>query len=282
MNCNDTMEQVDVEVTFTLPDFIIDPNQPPIADSSTATYFSTPDILSFDGSLHGGLIGTNPTAPNGTDTYFAVLVGGKNGFPISELADPAFDDTIAARIRNQNGLIRAQEYNTQGRIAASGEVAARKLSGMATDSYRTRLVQTIVSTRVVQCLLGVMGVLAIISYFSMDSRQVLPKNPCSIAGVASMLVDSEILKDDTILALAWLESDRKLRKAGILDRRYTAKLGWFDPKNTRQSAEQPTAVDNAVRHTIRRKPTPSAMKRFGVDLIKRNDKTAESSELIPW
>ena len=110
----------------------------------------------------------------------------------------------------------------------------------------------------------------------------LPKNPCSIAGVASMLVDSEILKDDTILALAWLESDRKLRKAGILDRRYTAKLGWFDPKNTRQSAEQPTAVDNVVRHTIRRKPTPSAMKRFGVDLIKRNDKTAESSELIPW
>lgn len=267
MSCNNTMEQLDVNVTFTLPDFLIDASNPPIADESTATFFSYPDILG-EGSLFGGL--PNFTAPPHIDNYFAALTQGKDGFPVSELADPALDDTIAARIKHLNALLRAQEYNTEGRIPATGAIAARKLTGMATDPYRTRLVQTEVSTRIVQCLLGVMALLAVISHFAMDTRMVLPKNPCSIAGMASLLVDSEFLKDDAILGGAGWEGDRTLRKRGALDR-LMCRLGWFDIPNARASVAEsgvPSSPGSVAGHAIRRKPLPSVRRRFGVDVVR--------------
>jgi hypothetical protein len=280
MTCNNTMEQLDGDVTFTLPEFLIDPSSPPVGDESTATFFTFPDILD-GGALYGGL--PNFTAPaKYIDNYFTALTQGKDDFPVTELANPDLDDTIVARIKHLTALIRAQEYNTQGRVPATGAIATRKLTGTATDPYRTRLVQTQVSTRIFQCLLGVMAVLVIFSHFTMDTRRLLQKNPCSIAGMASLLVDSELLRDEAILSVAGWKSNGELRKKGLLKWQVFG-LGWFDLPSVRHSVEgsgmgpvSPISSGSNVRYSIPRRPLPSVRKRFGVDLIKGTGRQEEA------
>jgi hypothetical protein len=278
LSCNNTMEQLDVDVTFTLPDFLIDPSIPPIADESTAKFFTLPDIL-VKGALFGGL--PNFTAIQNMDNYFVTLTQGKDGFPLSELANSNFDDTVVARIKHLTGLFRAQEYNAQGRIPATFSMAARKLTGIAIDPHRTRLVQTQASTRIVQCLLGVMAVLAIFSHFAMNTRNLLPKNPCSIAGMASLLVDSEFMRNEALLSGVEKKSDREARKMGTFERQGFG-LGWFDVPSGRHSIETSAlgpvtpASTSTARYSIPRKPLPSTKRRFGIDVVGRKGDREEA------
>jgi hypothetical protein len=78
-------------------------------------------------------------------------------------------------------------------------------------SYSThRLRQNLVSTRVLQGLLIAMIVCALISLLTIDLRNVLPKNPCSIAAQASLVAGSQMMKD--LPAEAQWMSDKEFAK----------------------------------------------------------------------
>jgi hypothetical protein len=61
------------------------------------------------------------------------------------------------------------------------------------DKNWQRIVQSALSTRILQVLLLVMWLCACIIYWLFDVKTLLPKNPCSIAAQASLLADSKFL-----------------------------------------------------------------------------------------
>lgn len=63
-------------------------------------------------------------------------------------------------------------------------------------SYSThRLRQNPVSTRILQGLLTAMIICALVTLLTIDLRNILPKNPCSIATQASLVAGSQMMKD---------------------------------------------------------------------------------------
>jgi len=62
-----------------------------------------------------------------------------------------------------------------------------------TDPNRLRVVQDATSTRILEGLLATMLVCAVLAGILMDTRKVVPKNPCSIAAVGSFLADSNLM-----------------------------------------------------------------------------------------
>ena len=61
--------------------------------------------------------------------------------------------------------------------------------------------------------------------------RVLPKNPCSIAIVASMLAESKILSERTIPSGSEWCSDEELWERGVFEG-HTYTLGWWDQEDT--------------------------------------------------
>lgn len=61
------------------------------------------------------------------------------------------------------------------------------------DPDRPRLSQDTTSTRVLEALLGTMLVLAALATALLGTDHILPKSPCSIAAVASLLADSNAI-----------------------------------------------------------------------------------------
>jgi hypothetical protein len=96
------------------------------------------------------------------------------------------------------------------------------------SSNRTRLVQSAVSTRIVQVLLGIMAFCAIIAFFNQDTHHVLPKNPCSIAAVASLLAGSEMLNESKFPPGAEFRDDRFLQDH-VFDG-WLFSMGWWERK----------------------------------------------------
>ncbi|KAI9709839.1 MAG: hypothetical protein M1828_002356 [Chrysothrix sp. TS-e1954] len=89
---------------------------------------------------------------------------------------------------------------------------------------QARLMQSAVSTRVLEGLLALTWALAVLTMVMTRTRNVLPKNPCSIAGMASLMIDSDLL---TLIPRGseWLD-DKDLKKIGLFQG-FLFGLGWW-------------------------------------------------------
>lgn len=153
-------------------------------------------------------------------------------------------------------------------MPASGAIARSRLTGTLVNPYRARLVQTAVSTRLVQCLLGVMALCALLSPFSMDTTKVLPKNPCSIAGIASLLADSTLLSQYSLqVDESATTGDQALQSKDFLGEQ-SLRLGWHYDPITRDSdgadMTAATAAAAAAAQVTRRRPLARGY--FGIDV----------------
>ncbi|KAF1912691.1 hypothetical protein BDU57DRAFT_542503 [Ampelomyces quisqualis] len=102
---------------------------------------------------------------------------------------------LSERIQKVYGLVVAQTLNSQGRNkTAAVPDRDRILNGTAT-SYVLRLQQNRISTRILQGILASMFVCALIVVSTLRLTGVLPKNPCSIAALASLVVGSRMMAD---------------------------------------------------------------------------------------
>lgn len=114
--------------------------------------------------------------------------------------NPNSSDMVIKAINHQDRILRAQVFNNYSRSAADGTLEHIPLLGNITLSNRLRLSQGAASIRVLEALLASTLVLGIISSILMNTDHVLPKNPSSIAAVASLLADSNILdRYDTVM-----------------------------------------------------------------------------------
>ena len=95
------------------------------------------------------------------------------------------------------------------------------------------MVQDPVSTRVLEALLEFMLVLGILGSMCLNTDRVLPKNPCSIAAVASLLADSNFL--DRFDAQMGDPSDKSVGNVSFAGCRFH--LGYRDAEAMNESVQ---------------------------------------------
>ncbi|KUM62199.1 hypothetical protein ACN42_g4914 [Penicillium freii] len=191
MTCIEAAETVDTLTRFQLPGFDITDDHPPVPDESSARSAPNVDVpwISWNNPHTTDDIAEN----SDLDEFFTALVMGKYAIPAEDLVNPDSSDIIIKAINRQDRILRAQVFNNYSRSGTDGTLEHTSLPGNITLSNRLRLSQDAASTRVLEALLASTLVLGIVGSILMNTDHVLPKNPSSIAAVASLLADSNIL-----------------------------------------------------------------------------------------
>lgn len=191
MSCIEAAETVDTVTRFQLPGFDITNDHPPVPDESSAR--SAPDVDVPWISWNNFNTADATTENANLDEFFTALIMGKYAIPADNLVNPNSSDMVIKAINHQDRILKAQVFNKYTRSAADGTLDHASLPGNITVPNRLRLMQDAASTRVLEALLASILVLGIIGSILMNTDHVLPKSPSSIAGVASILSDSNIL-----------------------------------------------------------------------------------------
>jgi hypothetical protein len=134
---------------------------------------------------------------------------------------------MASRIEDIYNSYYTQFYNVVLRDHNMTNSTSQATGYMSDDNWQC-LVQSKVSTRILQVLLGAMWFLTTIALFLFDVKNLIPKNPCSIAAQASLLADSKFL--DMIPAGAENATAEDLMKmTPFADHEFS--MGWWDDEN---------------------------------------------------
>lgn len=224
--CSPSVEMVQVNATFNLPDFSI--TSPPIVDESSATPFSEwYDPFPEYGNL-------NVTKAGDIDSVFSAMIAGKYGVPLEELAD---SQTIVASFTKLYRIYAAQIFNTDFRSTldslprnqSQAQTIPLVQQALYLNPNRIRLFQSEVSTRILQGLLAGLLVCGLIVFILIDARKVLSKPLGTIAATATLLASSTMVDEKSGCApppgAEWW-SDSEWKKQGIwADKLF--RMGWW-------------------------------------------------------
>ncbi|KAK3361152.1 hypothetical protein B0T24DRAFT_539234 [Lasiosphaeria ovina] len=191
--CNETMEQVNVVTRYVGAGLDIDRTNPPEPDDATIT----PVFVGIDGNLnYSDLVTLEQTPRHLLDPFFASLVSSQFAIPASALgsADATTLQAVADAITWQHKLIRAQVVSAWNRRpTVSRNTTDQALVFPKDTAGARRVVQDMVSTRILQALLAAALVFGAASWLALPkANDVLPRDPSSIASVAALLADGNI------------------------------------------------------------------------------------------
>jgi Protein of unknown function (DUF3433) len=227
LQCRPYLEELDVRTTFSVPGYAIDTSNPPQSDENSTKvlqniggpYYWTHHFQTLNASSETALL----------DPFLQALIHGPDGIPAAELLGSANVPRLIHGANHIFAVAVAQFLNSNYRENAP--IDAKVYNGTLVNLHRVRLVQSAISTRILQGLLGSMFLCAAFIFGSMRMGRVLPKNPCSIAAVASMLASSKMLSEQVIPPGSEWCSNKELRKRGVFEG-YTYTLGWWDQEDT--------------------------------------------------
>ncbi|KAF9889638.1 hypothetical protein FE257_007146 [Aspergillus nanangensis] len=189
MQCAGAAELVNTRTRFRLPNFDFAEGHPPVPDESSVTPAANQSVaLPTFGNLAseaGGLAGAH------LDVFFESLVEGKYGILEADLGAADGIDRVVKAIKFQNRVIMAQTFTNYSSIANASLPAS--YPGDVFIRNRLRLFQDATSTRVLDALLASILMLGVLGSFLLNTDHILPKNPSSVAAVASLLADSNFL-----------------------------------------------------------------------------------------
>lgn len=197
MGCNDKIEAVDVQVTFTSNNLTIDTTKPPITDE-TSVRVSPFQIKREEARLwpYYGLVNCT-SEPHTLDAFFGLLTTSPYAVPFQELGDSTKEDKVIAAIKAQHGLIRAQYISQTWRVRANETGANSTLPnsfaspGQTTDEItypaiatiypgQLRVVQDPVSTRILEALVSIVLVLYLAAWWLTPRTDVLAASPTDV------------------------------------------------------------------------------------------------------
>jgi hypothetical protein len=234
--CSPYVAQEQLNVTFSIPSFDLSSSHPPQPIPDTQTFFSEAELL--NAGYFGSYLPFVRTVIDlklkslAADEVFQAMFGGVDGIPASSLfiadgkgktllSDGEIIQKLQDRIEKVYGIIVAQLYNNKQRSATLPQNAPNLFNGTIFTPAGSRVVQDEISTRVLQGILAAMTICAIVSMVMIDGRRLLPRNPCSIAAVASFFAHSSVLSEDVVpLTSESLESTDVFKH-------YLFSLGWW-------------------------------------------------------
>ncbi|UKZ53144.1 hypothetical protein TrVGV298_006935 [Trichoderma virens] len=208
--CYQNIEQVMANVTWQLPQFSFDPNQLPTTNEGTAKLLKTnrsserfPFLPNaWLNGLSSPLFNQTVPGPNNTnytnnyiDSFIQALVMTKNGRPVDELAGAKNVDNLRNATQRLYGDYMAQaiSLNMRDNSTSGNGPSLPTFDGVVTSSGHQRLQQNRGPKIALQVVLGVMIACGIATRLLLPVRDVLPHNPCSIAGAATLMAGGEMV-----------------------------------------------------------------------------------------
>ena len=239
--CYQRLEQVMTKVTFSYPDLMINSTTPPIPLEETATVISQNNTQRwFDISLNTlinslQVLPDNVKGPNFINSFIQALSWGHDGVALDQLYNNGDMSTLNTAANRLYGRYVAQAISANMRTSSPPNVANTIYNiNQQPSNYTATLTQTTKRLRqnrvpkiVLQAMLAFLAVCTIATYLVMDTRRVVPHNPCSIAGMMSLMAESEMCKTRDVMpeGAEW-RSGRDLRRAGVF-RGLLFHMGWW-------------------------------------------------------
>ncbi|KKY18376.1 hypothetical protein UCRPC4_g04993 [Phaeomoniella chlamydospora] len=244
--CTTGLERVMANTAFELPDYSISTD--PIVDENSATDFSAWSEGYFDFQVLN-ITGTSSDQFDGT---FNALVYGKDGIPPHELLEPdRFTSAFTHLYRQYVAQVVNMAFRVPVDLIPANEtftLPSKTLTASYTNPYRTRLIQSNLSTQLLVAIFCILFLCALALLFFIDMRHVLPKPVGSIAAVMSLLADSHMLTDPEKRerlfppgSECW--SDKQWKEQGTLDE-MEFRMGWWD------RFREPVEVDSSARRGL--------------------------------
>lgn len=293
MDCFADIEEVDVDVRLQVPSFSFDPDHDPrVVEGSSrkniktglASFINFKDMEKYLFDIKP-LTGSYPEAADGNPVMDA-LIHGIDGVPANELMNP---EKLVSRVNEIFGIITAQALNNAGHESfdkpfnQSWSISPMTHTPPVYEATfydeRRYLVQNEISTRILDGVLAAMVLCAIASMIFMQRNRVLPKCPCTIAAVASLLHGSKLVDPDFIPQGSEWYDDKELKSAAVFTG-HTFTMGWWarekrsDGGDLLNSGESSSSLSNVSSSASQQKDGHGKI--FGIDF----DLDEEKSNLI--
>ncbi|KAL1651426.1 hypothetical protein SLS58_000766 [Diplodia intermedia] len=267
--CTPYVETVNATASFKLPSWELDSSLPvQKVENETSVFYDgrLPNFLTDSGYSFA-----NPLPVNRSDEDFAsifpLVVYGRNGTPVADLFGPDNVGNLQRAVESTYALVMAQVLNWDRRKLDGDAMSTdAEFKGTLTDMTSIRLVQSAVSTRVLEGLLATMFVCAALTFTLLDTKKVLPKNPCSVAAMASLLAESKLLA--TIPEGAEWMSDMQLRQKGVFVGSMFSMGWWSDESGVSDDDGRSSSGGDGQ----------AGKNRFGIDMGTAQDEKTERTE----
>ncbi|KAB8213305.1 hypothetical protein BDV33DRAFT_69402 [Aspergillus novoparasiticus] len=220
--CFPYVDEIDVDTTFTVPGFKIQSAKP---DESSSRRFadSLASQLDFDSFLPTS---KTVTAYDGFDNVFVAMMQDQKTLTVTDLEQSDRVPVVINATQHLYRVLMAQSMNGNSRLPLEQDT---KYQGTVVDPTRVRLKQSAVSTRILEGFLAAMALCIMVAFYLGRRTEVIPVNPCSIAGAATLLAGSEMLKPDVIPPGSEWCDDTELVKRGVFNGVMFG-LGWWEGK----------------------------------------------------
>ncbi|KAI1080438.1 hypothetical protein F5B20DRAFT_570288 [Whalleya microplaca] len=244
--CFQHLEVVNTSVTMTLPSIgTIAANNLPVPDESTAQYLQTQlkhsSGRTFEFPLNNLLLtlsstATNETVPapdargspdlNNLDGFLTVLATANSSLPIASLAGAENAQNLIDATSKLYKTYMVQALNSNMRSRDFD--ASPAVPGDVRMPARLRLAQQSGPKIALQAMLAVMVACAVAARLLLRGvGTVVPHNPCSFAGTATLLADGEVCGRKLVPPGAEWRSDAELRAMGVFEG-WMFSLGWWE------------------------------------------------------
>ncbi|KAL1619071.1 hypothetical protein SLS54_006923 [Diplodia seriata] len=149
--------------------------------------------------LHSAFLPTrngSTFAVPGLDAFYTAVVHGAHGVPAAELVGPANAPRLVDATEKLYGRYMAQVLSLKMResLNVSDGAAFPQVQGVLT-SQELSVVQNAGPKMALQAMLAVMAACGVAAWVLMRTTALLPHNPCSVAGVAALLVGGGVWAD---------------------------------------------------------------------------------------
>ncbi|RAK99633.1 DUF3433 domain-containing protein [Aspergillus ibericus CBS 121593] len=217
--CDPQIDQVNATGTFTLPGLQI---QSVTADS-TGQLFTTniTSDLYFTDYLPQAVNQNNQAF----DAFFSAMINDQKTLTLDDITDLSHYPTVINAVQHLYRVLMAQSINGNSRIPSTTN--STRYPATIIDPNRVRLIQSAISTRILEACLAAMVISSLIAYCFMHTKEVIPVNPCSIAGAATLLAGSDLLKSDILPPGSEWHSDKDLLRRGYFNGLMFG-LGWWE------------------------------------------------------
>lgn len=267
MYCYQRLEQVMTNVTFNYPDFTINSTRPPIPLEETAVVITQNNTQQwFDVSVNTLMnslrdLPVSIKGQNSINGFIQALSFGRNGVPLEQLYNNGNFSNLNDAANRLYGQYAAQAISANMRSTVPPDrtstvynVNQTPSTYKATLSHPTQRLRQYRGPKIaLQVMLAFIAVCAMGAYIVMDTKRVVPHNPCSIVGMMSLLAESEMCKTTDIIpeGSEW-KSDGELKREGVFGG-LMFRIGWW-------GAEGDSPVKEGEKDRL-----------FGIDVVGRGD-----------
>lgn len=133
-------------------------------------------------------------------------------------------------------MAQAISGNMRVPLASAGSENASEFVGTLVNAQlQPRVVQSNTAKTILQVLLGLIFVLAALAVYLTKLHEILPFNPCCIAGTAALFARSRMCDPDDPLGRKIMGNDGQ----GLNGGRWRFKLGWWDVDGSEEEGRSP-------------------------------------------